>query len=78
MSNSHLFTHDNDRNFLNPPGMFEHLFKVFLIRFYVNVLGLFPIRRPGVGRIGSTRLSINDDLFRHNEDLLYWIHLLKS
>ena len=69
MSNGHFFTDDNDRDFLNPARMLEHLFKVAFVRLYVNVLGIIPIRRPGVGRIGSTGLSINDDLFGHDSNL---------
>jgi hypothetical protein len=50
--------------------MLEHFFKVALISFHVNVLSIISIRRPGIGCIGSTGLSINNDLFRHGCNLL--------
>lgn len=70
MSYGHFFPDDNDRDLLDPAGMLEHLFEVALIRFYINVLRIIPIRRPGVGCVGSTGFSVNNDLFRHDCFLL--------
>ena len=63
MSYSYFISYDDDRDLLDPFGMLEHLFEVALISFHVNVLSIISIRRPGVGCIGSTGLSINNDLF---------------
>lgn len=66
MTDGHLFTNHDDRDLLDAAGVLEHRLKVVLIGFYVNVLGVIPVRRPGVGCEGSTGLSVYDDLFRHD------------
>ena len=45
---------------------FKHLFEFTAIHLHVHILSIIAISRPGLFRIGSTRLAINNDLLCHN------------
>jgi hypothetical protein len=55
---------DNDRDLAFASGMLEHFLQTRLIVADVDVFGLCSICRPGIGRVGSTRLAVNNH-FRH-------------
>ena len=69
MTDGHLFSSHDDRDFPHAAGVFEHRFEVAFIGFHIDVLRIIPVRRPGVGGKGSTGLSIDNNLFRHDKDL---------
>ena len=66
VSYGHFLSLYDYRHFPHTAGIVKHFFKVFAIRFNVYILSIFPVRRPGIVRVRSTSLAINDHLLRHD------------
>lgn len=55
------------RYLANALGVFQHLLKLFLLRFYVHIDGALPVSRPGLLCIRSAGFPIDEHLFTHAE-----------
>ena len=66
--NGDLFTLNNDRYFSDATGVSQHLLEFVTFFFYVHVLCVFPVSRPGILCMRSAVLAINDNFFCHKMD----------
>ena len=71
MPDGHLFPFYDNGHLFDAAGEFEHLFQVTLVRLDIFVLSIIAICRPGIVGIGSTRLSVYNNLFGHHSALLF-------
>jgi len=55
----------DDGNNTPSASEFQHFIEFCLILFYIDIIRFIAIGRPGLIRIGSARLTIDNDPFRH-------------
>ena len=67
---SHLFSLHDHRYFAFSAIEFKHLLEFTALHLHVYILSILSVSRPGFFRKGSTRLTINNNLFCHNQILL--------
>jgi hypothetical protein len=64
-----FFTLNYNRNFSDASGVRQHLLEFVALFFYVHVLSVFPVCRPGIFCVRSAAFAINDNFFCHTMNL---------
>ena len=67
--NGDLFTLNYNRYFSDATGVSQHLLEFVAFFFYVHVLCVFPVSRPGILCMRSAAFAINDNFFCHKMNL---------
>ena len=75
ISYGHFFSFYDYRDLPRSTRILKHLFKFTTLLFYIHILGILTVGRPGPTCIGSTRFAINNNFFCHNQFLLSYIGL---
>ena len=71
VSDGNLFTFNNNRHLSDTSGVFQHLLESAALFFYIHVVCIFAICRPGILCMGSATFAINDNLFCHERYLSF-------
>ena len=66
--NGDLFTLNYNRYFSDATGVSQHFLEFIAFIFYVHVLCVFPVGRPGILCMRSAAFAINDNFFCHKLD----------
>ena len=67
--NGDLYTLNYNRYFSDATGVSQHLLEFVAFFFYVHVLCVFPVGRPGILCMRSAAFAINDHFFCHKMNL---------
>ena len=69
--NGDLFTLNDNRYFSDPTGVSQHFLEFVAFFFYVHVLCVSAVSRPGILCMRSAPFAINDNFFCHKMDLAF-------
>jgi len=71
VTNGDLFALNDNRYFSDATRVRQHLLELVAFFFYIHVLRVFPVCRPGILCMRSAAFAINDNFFCHKMDLAF-------